>query len=126
MKTVTAAILIDNGNIFIAQRQADDKLPSKWEFPGGKVEHGETLQECLKREMKEEFGMDVSVSESFGESVYHYEHGSVKLIAFLTVWEGGACKPTVHQDCRWIPLKDLASYDFAPADVPFVEKLLGG
>lgn len=126
MKTVTAAVLMDNGKVFIAQRAAEDPLPHKWEFPGGKMEEGETPQQCLKREMKEEFGMDVSVMEFFGESVYHYEHGSIRLVAYVTQWEGGECKPTVHQACRWIPLNELPDYDFAPADVPFVAKLGGG
>ncbi len=126
MKTVTAAILIVNENIFIAQRQAHDALSSKWEFPGGKLEEGETLQECLKREMKEEFGMEISVGALFGESVYHYDHGSITLIAYWIQWEAGECTPKVHQACRWVPLKDLPAYDFAPADVPFVDKLCGG
>ncbi len=58
---VTAAILINDDKLLIAQRKPEDKLPNKWEFPGGKVENGETPEVCLKREMKEEFGIYVSV-----------------------------------------------------------------
>ena len=77
---VTAAILFKNHKILIAQRKATDKLPNKWEFPGGKVEKDENPKECLKREMKEEFGIDVSVGRSLGESVYHYDHISIRLL----------------------------------------------
>jgi 8-oxo-dGTP diphosphatase len=67
MKNVTAAILIEGGKILIARRKADDHLAFKWEFPGGKVEPGEIPEECLKREMKEEFNVEVRVG-NFGAS----------------------------------------------------------
>ncbi|HAY21665.1 MAG TPA: hypothetical protein DCY27_05775 [Desulfobacterales bacterium] len=79
MKNVTAAILINDGKILIAKRGPRDKLPNKWEFPGGKIEHRETPEECLKREMQEEFQIEVMVGEFLGESVYHYNHGSIRL-----------------------------------------------
>jgi 8-oxo-dGTP diphosphatase len=66
---VTAAILINDDKLLIAQRKSKDKLHDKWEFPSGKVDSDETPEECLKREMKEEFGIDVSVGEFLGESV---------------------------------------------------------
>ena len=75
MIDVTAAILNYNERLLIAQRKATGKLPNKWEFPGGKVESGETPEDCLKREMEEEFSIDVSVGEYLGESIYHYDHG---------------------------------------------------
>jgi len=96
-----------------------------WEFPGGKVEDGETLQECLKREMKEEFGVDVVVREFFGESIYQYEHGSIRLLAYLIDWIGGEMSMVDHQDCRWVSFEDLKDFEFVPADLPFVEKLRG-
>ena len=63
MIEVTAAILKNNGRLLIAQGKATGKLPNKWEFPGGKVESGETPEDCLKREIKEEFNIDVFVGE---------------------------------------------------------------
>ena len=89
MIQVTAAIMDRGGRILIAQRKPTGKLPNKWEFPGGKVEDGETTEECLKREMAEEFGIEVIVGEYLGDSVYHYEHGTIKLLAYRTVWQAG-------------------------------------
>jgi len=123
MQTVTAAILIRGNKVFIGQRKAGKRMAHLWEFPGGKLEAGETLQECLEREMKEEFGVEVAVRELFGESVYHYEHGSIRLLGYLVDWIGGEMSPIDHQDCKWVPLDDLGRYEFVPADLPFVRKL---
>ena len=68
---VTAAMLVKDDKIIIARRGPDDKLADKWEFPGGKIEINETPEQCLKREMKEEFDIDVSVEEYLGSSIFH-------------------------------------------------------
>ena len=86
MKDVTAAIIVKDGKVLIAKRKPTDKLPDKWEFPGGKIEPDETPRDCLAREMKEEFGITVSVGEFLGESVYHYEHGAIRLLAYRACW----------------------------------------
>lgn len=123
MKKVTAAILAKNGKILIAKRKADDHQAGKWEFPGGTVEQNETPQACLKREMKEEFGIGISVEEYIGESIYHYEHEAIQLLAYRAHWNSGELVLNDHADYRWVPAKQLAEYDFAPADIHFVEKL---
>ena len=123
MKKVTAAILIKDRKILIAKRKADDRLASKWEFPGGKVERNETPQACLKREMQEEFGIVVTVDEYIGESIYHYDHGAIQLLAYRARWESGQIALNDHADYQWVSSKQLSEYDFAPADIPFVEKL---
>jgi 8-oxo-dGTP diphosphatase len=69
LKKVAAALLVNDNKILIAQRKSTDKLAGKWEFPGGKLEPGETLEECLKREMHEEFGIEVEVGEFFLQKV---------------------------------------------------------
>jgi 8-oxo-dGTP diphosphatase len=89
MIDVTAAILVKDGKILIAKRKSSDKIPDKWEFPGGKLEAGETPRECLKREIQEEFGIDVSVGEFLGESMYHYDLGPIRLLAYRAWWKGG-------------------------------------
>ena len=126
MKTVTAAILFDNGKLLIAKRRREDKLGNKWEFPGGKVEAGETPEECLRREMYEEFQIKVSVGEFLGESIYHYDHGSIKLVAYRTYWKGGRINLKAHEDFCWVSVDRLKDYDFAPADIPFVTMLRRG
>ncbi|MGD8961532.1 MAG: (deoxy)nucleoside triphosphate pyrophosphohydrolase [Desulfobacterales bacterium] len=123
MKTVTAAILEKDGKILIARRKADDRQAGKWEFPGGTLESDETPQECLQREMQEEFGISVTVGQFFGESVYQYHHGAIRLIAYRTSWASGRITLNDHADYRWVSPGQLSEYDFAPADIPFVKQL---
>lgn len=123
MKLVTAAIMIKDNKILIAQRSKKDKLSSMWEFPGGKIEEGETPQECLKREIKEELNINVSIGEFFGESIYHYEGGSIKLLGYYAFYESGDLKLNVHDQVKWVTPEEIKNYDFAPADVPFVDQL---
>ncbi len=126
MQKVTAAILTRNGKVLIARRTADDRLANKWEFPGGKVEDGETPEACLSRELKEELGITARVGALLGESIYHYEHRSIKLLAYQTHWEAGDLDPKVHAEVIWVSVSELDGYDFAPADIPFVRKLMSG
>jgi len=123
MKRVTAAILVNNDRILIAQRRGTDKLAGKWEFPGGKIENNETPEQCLIREMKEEFDIDVVIGELFGESTYRYETETVQLLAYHTTWNGGDFSLKVHAAIRWVSLIQLHKYEFAPADKPLVDKL---
>jgi len=123
---VTAAMLVKDDKIIIAKRGPDDKLAHKWEFPGGKIEINETSEQCLKREMKEEFDIDVSVGEYLGSSIYHYDHISIELLAYRTYWEEGEISLKDHDDFKWISLEQLTEFDFAPADRIFVEKLQNG
>ena len=120
---VTAAILVKDDKLLIAQRKGRDSLSNKWEFPGGKIENDETPEECLKREMKEEFGIDVSVGEFLDESVYHYDHISIRLLAYRTFWNTGEIKIKAHQSIEWVDINQIGQFDFAPADIPFVEKI---
>lgn len=123
MKKVTAAILFKNGRILIAKRKAGEKLANFWEFPGGKIEDGETPEGCLKRELKEELGIEVWIGEFFGESIYHYEQGSIHLLGYWTTWVKGDMEPKVHSEVKWVTPEELDQYIFAPADIPFVKKL---
>lgn len=126
MKLVTAAIIKKNNKILIAQISKKDKLSSMWEFPGGKIEEGETPEECLKREIKEELDIEVSIGQFFDESIYHYEGGSIKLLGYYAFYESGDLKLNVHDEVKWVSLEEIKKYKFAPADVTFVEKLLKG
>ena len=124
MKQVTAAILIEKGRVLIARRPYKDLLQYKWEFPGGKIEDGETPEECLKRELMEEFEIEVKVGSYFANSIYNYEHGTIELLAYFVHREAGMLTPNSHDAVKWALPNELHEYDFAPADIPIVEKLI--
>ena len=126
MTTVTAGVLVRNGKIFIAQRKANKRLPGKWEFPGGKIEQGETPEKCLARELAEELNIDVEVGDYMGESIFRYDFGVVKILFYRVFWNGEDIISKDHQAVKWASMDQLSQYDFAPADIPFVEKLKGG
>ncbi len=123
MKEVTAAILRKEDKVLIAQRAPGENLAGKWEFPGGKIEPGETPQECLKREIREELDVDIDVLDFFAESIYTYHSGTIKLIAFWCQWISKDFKLSVHSRIEWVTRQELDLYDFAPADLPLVEQL---
>lgn len=123
MKVVTAAIILKDNKVLIAQRAPGENLAGKWEFPGGKIETGETPQECVKREIREELEVNIDVLDFFGESIYEYHSGTIKLMAYWCKWILGEFTLNVHSQIVWINRQQLDLYDFAPADLPLVEKL---
>ena len=123
MKLVTAAILVKDKKILIAKRPADDKLAGNWEFPGGTIKDDEIQKECLKREMHEEFGIDVEVGTFFDSSIYEYDHGEIILLAYWVKWLSGDIELKAHSEIAWVTPAEMRNYDFAPADIPFVLKL---
>ncbi len=126
MISVTASILVNDGKVLIAKRSASDKLPSMWEFPGGKIEPNETPEQCLERELEEEFCISTSIEEYLGFTTYDYGHIHIKLLFYRTKWTGGDINPQVHDEIAFVSIEEMKKYDFAPADVPFVKKLRSG
>jgi 8-oxo-dGTP diphosphatase len=123
-KHVVAAVIERDGLILIAQRRAGDHLELKWEFPGGKVEKGESPEESLVRELYEEFGIQTQVGPFLCDSCFDYPDVSIRLSAYRTKYMAGRFELTEHEQVKWVPPDDLLSYDLAAADVPIVEKLL--
>ncbi len=124
MKIVSAAVIVKDGKIFIAQRPADKKPPLQWEFPGGKQEPGETIEQCLVREIKEELGADVRVGKFIMSSRFDYEWGSFELQAyFAELLPGSGIRPSEHKNYAWAAPEELGGYDFAAADLPIVRRL---
>ena len=110
----------------IAQRNSNDRLAGMWEFPGGKIDKDEAPEDCLKRELMEEFDIGVTIGPCLGSSIYHYDHISIELMAFRVFWNSGQIHANDHADYRWIRIDELGDYEFAPADMPFVDKLRRG
>ncbi len=126
MQIVTAAIMEKDGKILIARRRKGDRLERKWEFPGGKLEPGETPEICLARELREEFGIEAEVMDYIGASVYEYAHGTIDLRAYRVRHVSGQFSVNAHEEIAWVEKEDLLSYDLSPADVPIAKKLIIG
>lgn len=123
---VTAAVMVNDGMLLIAKRKPTARLPNLWELPGGKIEPNETPEECLKRELKEEFEINVTVEEHLGSNIHAYDFGTIELIAYRTNWEDGDLILKDHEEIRWVFTHELDQFDFAPADKAFVKKLRSG
>ncbi len=123
MKQVTAAIIRKDDKMLICQRAPDDECGMLWEFPGGKLEDGETLEQCIIREIREELELDIKVLGIFTESVYRFENKEIFFTVFNTEIMGGVMKLNVHNTAEWVTIKEMSNYKFMPADIEFVDKL---
>ena len=123
MVKVTAAVMVHDEMLLIAKRKPTARLPNLWELPGGKVECNETPVECLKREIKEEFDIEITVGEYLGSSIYTYDFGTIELMAFRADWDSGDLILKDHDEIRWVFPHELDQFEFAPADIAFVEKI---
>lgn len=123
---VTAAVVMDGGRVLLAQRKADANEALKWEFPGGKLEPGETPEECLVREIKEELAMDIKVEDIYEIVSHRYGERSILLLAYLCRRKGGDPVPRDCNDFHWVEVERLTDYDLADADIPIAVKLKGG
>ena len=122
---VTAAIIKKDGRILIAKRKKGWRFAGKWEFPGGKIEPHETPEECLKRELREELGIETRIGEFFCSSTYAYPHATVQLLVYQAFHVSGEYTLYDHQEIRWVLPDELTEYDFPEADKPVIEKLAG-
>jgi len=122
---VAAGVLEREGTILAARRKRGSHLEGHWEFPGGKLEPGESPEDCLVRELAEEIGVRVRPQEIL-EVVFHkYPEKSVLLLFYRCELLEGEPQPIECDEVRWVALADLPSLEWAPADVPFVRSLAG-
>jgi len=123
---VTAAVIVNDGMLLIAKRKPMARLPNLWELPGGKVEPNEAPEECLIREIKEEFDINITVGEYLGSNIHAYDFGTIELMAYRSNWEDGDLILKDHDEIRWVFTHELDQFDFAPADIHFVNRLRRG
>jgi 8-oxo-dGTP diphosphatase len=123
MIKVTAAIIIKDHKLLIARRKAGGHAGGKWELPGGKTEKSETPEECLARELFEEFSINVKVGAFFASSTYAYPHLKIELLAYHVTHESGDFVLRDHDEMAWATLADLDQYDFAEADLRIMDKI---
>ena len=120
---VTAGLIWCNGRILIARRPKGTHLEGYWEFPGGKQEQGETLRECLQREIEEELGMRVKVEKRVSSVEHEYDDRIISLHFFVCTHTEGDPVPREGQNLRWVQPEDLERYTFPPADEKFLKIL---
>ena len=123
MITVAAAIIRKGDYILLTLRRRDAHLPNLWEFPGGKIEPGESLIDALRRELLEELGVHAEVHDEYYATIHHYPTKSVDLHFFnCTIVDGEPIAIEVAE-FRWVKPEDLRSYEFPKADIELVERL---
>ncbi|WP_319202172.1 (deoxy)nucleoside triphosphate pyrophosphohydrolase [uncultured Ilyobacter sp.] len=126
MIEVTAGIIFKNDKILIAKRPYDKKFGGKWELPGGKLEVGESIEDCMKRELKEELNISIKGHEYYISSDHEYDTFKVRIHSFLIRDYIGEISLIEHEDIHWINPEDYQNYDILAADLPFIKKIIRG
>jgi 8-oxo-dGTP diphosphatase len=127
MLQVVAGIIEREGRILICRRKAAQSHPLKWEFPGGKVEDGETSQQALARELDEELGITARIGRQVARVCHKYRNGGAIDLQFFLVDEfQGSLENRIFNDMRWSSLPSLVEYDFLAADLGLIRDLSEG
>jgi len=117
---VACAIIEREGRVLAAQRSAIMSLPLKWEFPGGKIEAGESPEQCLHRELREELGISVHIGAAFAPATHSYPDFTVTLYPFVCRMAEGIITMHEHLDLKWIEPHRMPELDWAAADLPVI------
>ena len=120
---VTAAIICKDETYLIARRSAGSHLAGLWEFPGGKLEEGENHAECLAREILEELELEITVGAHVFTSEYDYGEKEIRLHAYFAEVGGGNLELHSHAEIAWVTPAEFDNYEFAPADIPIIQRL---
>ena len=121
---VTCALIEREGKLLLARRPEGKALAGKWEFPGGKVDPGESSESCLRREIEEELGCQVEVGAALSPVVHPYPGGSIELIPFRCTILSGEPQPLEHAEITWLEPRAVREMDLAEADEPILEEYL--
>lgn len=120
------AVIQKDGKILCAKRGKGKSLAGFWEFPGGKIEKDETPKQALEREIKEEFLCEVSIKKKIITASYEYDFAIVELTTFFCEPISKEIQLTEHECIKWLPISELSSLEWAPADVPTINILVKG
>ncbi|MFL6414894.1 MAG: (deoxy)nucleoside triphosphate pyrophosphohydrolase [Bryobacteraceae bacterium] len=124
---VSAGIIHRDGRVLVGQRRREDRHPLKWEFPGGKVESGETPQQALVRELREELQIEARVGSELARYEHEYPSGSRVHLLFFAIPEfTGQMKEQVYEQIQWVDVHRLPALDFLDGDFDFVRRLARG
>ena len=120
---VAAGLVFHDRKLLITQRRPDDHLGGFWEFPGGKVEPGESFKRCLVRELREELGIEVSVDAQIEDITHSYPEKTVRICFFRCALISGVARPIHCYALEWVTLETLGRYEFPAADAKLLERL---
>jgi len=120
---VCAAIIIHQQKVLLTLRPEDKRLGGYWEFPGGKLEPGESPHAALHRELREELDIEVDIDRLLQQVEHRYEWGAVRIDGYLCSYTGGTIRHLEVADHAWVPFDQLDGYNILPADQPFIEWL---
>jgi 8-oxo-dGTP diphosphatase len=127
VRLVVAALILRDQTVLICQRRPDQPMALKWEFPGGKVEDGESAEQALKRELNEELGITAEIGSRVAHTRHTYRSGSGVDLQFFAVYQfAGEMTNRIFNDLRWCPLRELTRYDFLAADRILIRELAAG
>jgi 8-oxo-dGTP diphosphatase len=127
LRFVAAALIVRGGEVLIGQRRPDQPMALQWEFPGGKIETGESPEQALARELREEIGIQAMVGPRVTRIRHNYRHGGAVDLQFFAVNEfAGEIENRIYHQLRWVRLEDLPTYDFLAADRGLIRDLAAG
>jgi 8-oxo-dGTP diphosphatase len=123
VQIVTAAVIEQGGKILIAKRRASDRFAQLWEFPGGKLELGESPGQCLQRELREELGVETRAEGFIGSFPFASPVLSIELLAYRVSIVSGRLALSDHEELRWVSPAELGDFSFTEPDLPLVRIL---
>lgn len=123
MRQVVCAVMQNDRGMFLAAQRAYGSMAGKWEFPGGKLEVGETPQQACERELFEELGIRVKAAETIFSNHIEVGSDSFKLLFVRAEWLSGEMSPAEHKELRWVCHNELHSLDWLEGDIPMVKWL---
>ena len=127
LRLVVAALMLRGGEVLICQRRPDQPMALQWEFPGGKIEPGESPEAALARELNEELGIDATIGSRVTHIRHNYRHGGAVDLQFFAVHEfRGEIENRIFKDVRWVKLEELPNFDFLVADRGLIKDLSQG